>query len=91
MNLPKVLDYIKGLFDSPFSSTGKTLGIVLLSVTGLLALWVLCGFVGAIRDIFGDLMKKLTRRTARILTLALWLTLIIIIAAIVYFVGVSIN
>ena len=59
MSFPVVWDYIKGLFDSPFSSTSNTLGILGLSVACLLALWVLCGFVGALRDIFGDLIKKI--------------------------------
>ena len=51
-------DSITGLFDAPFSSTGNTLGILGLSVAALFALWVLCGFVGAIIDIVGGLLKK---------------------------------
>ena len=53
-------DSIKGLFEAPFSSTGNTLGILGLSVAALIALWVLCGFVGAIIDIVGGVMKKLS-------------------------------
>lgn len=60
----EVLDYIKGLFDSPFSSTSNTLGILGLSVACLLVLWVLCGFVGALRDICGDLLKKLASKSS---------------------------
>lgn len=56
-------DYIKGLFDAPFSSTSNTLSIVGLSVAGLLALWVLCGFAGALRDIVADLWNKLSSRS----------------------------
>ena len=63
MNLPEVWDYIKGLFDAPFSSTSNTLSIVGLSIAGLLGLWLLCGFLGALRDIFTDLTKKLSRRS----------------------------
>ena len=59
-----MLDYIKGLFDSPFSSTSNTLGILGLSVACLLVLWVFCGFVGALRDICGDLLRKLARRSS---------------------------
>jgi len=61
-----VWDYIKGLFEEPFSSTGNTLGILGLSVAALLVLWVFCGFVGAIRDIVADLLKKLSGRAGNI-------------------------
>lgn len=60
-----VWDYIKGLFDAPFSSTSNTLSILGLSVAGLLALWVLSGFAGALRDIVADLLKKLSRRAGK--------------------------
>ena len=58
-----VWDYIKGLFDAPFSSTTNGLSIVGLSIAAFIALWVLCGFAGAIRDICGDLMKKISSRS----------------------------
>ncbi|MCP4848071.1 MAG: hypothetical protein GY899_09020 [Verrucomicrobiaceae bacterium] len=61
-----VWDAIKELFEEPFSSTGNTLGILGLSVAALLSLWVFCGFVGAIRDIVSDLIKKLSGRARNI-------------------------
>ncbi len=63
MNLPEVWDYIKGLIDAPFSSTSNGLSIVGLSIAGPLALWLLCGFLGALRDIFTDLAKKITAKS----------------------------
>jgi hypothetical protein len=57
-----VWDYIKGLFDAPFSTTENGLGIIGLSVVALVALWVLCGFFGALRDIAGDLKRKASNR-----------------------------
>ena len=61
----EVWDYIKGLFDAPFSSTVNGLSIVGLSIAGFLALWLLCGFLGALRDIFADLAKKLASKLRR--------------------------
>jgi len=57
-----VWDYIKGLFDAPFSTTENGLGIIGLSVVALVALWVLCGFFGALRDIAADLKRKTSNR-----------------------------
>ena len=55
-------DYIKGLFDAPFSTTENGLGIIGLSVVALVALWVLCGFLGALRDIAGELKRKMSSK-----------------------------
>ena len=63
MSFTFVWDYIKALFDAPFSSTVNGLSIVGLSIAAFIVLWVLCGFAGAIRDICGDLMKKISSRS----------------------------
>jgi hypothetical protein len=63
VSFTKVWDYIKGLFDAPFSSTVNGLSIVGLCLGGVLALWLLCGFLGALRDIFADLQKKIANKS----------------------------
>ena len=62
VRLAEVWDYIKGLFDAPFSSTLNGLSIVGLCAVGLLALWLFCGFLGAVRDIFADVQKKIANK-----------------------------
>ena len=53
-----VWEYIKALFDAPFSTTENGLSIIGLSVAALLALWVLFGFLAALGDIGRDLKRK---------------------------------
>ena len=58
MNFFVVWEYIKALFDAPFSTTKNGLSIIGLSVAALLAVWVLCGFLAALKDIGRDLKRK---------------------------------